>query len=742
MLTPLSPFPLPAGIKWGKEGPLAPQRSIEFFGSGGLKNVALKVGYNHRGREGLGSVRVPLSWLQEFVSIDLPITQLTEVFEMAGLGVEGVEEMEGDVVFDLEVTPNRGDWLSVYGVARELAAVLNLPLKPLDIHVPEGGDEITRHATVQVEAPDLCPRYSARLVTGVTVTDSPGWMKRRLIACGLHPINNIVDITNYVLLELGQPLHAFDFDTLKGKTVIVRRAREGETLWTLDETRHDLDQETLVIADAERPIALAGIMGGMETAISPLTKNVLIESAHFDPLCIRRTAKQLGMRTESSYRFERWVDPNGTVRAADRAAQLMADLAGGKVCRGVIDVYPHPFHPVQVSVRTGRVKRLLGIEVTTQEVADFLRRLRWGVSVKGDQVQCLVPTFRNDIRREADVIEEVARLYGYDRIPMTLPKGVSGWAGESRRRRLENAVKSFLIRFGLREVVTLSLTHPEEERAWGVGKNDRVLGLRNPLTQDQTIVRTDVLPSVLRVIAFNFRNGTKDVWVFELGKAYRQGKIGAMEETEPRQLVIAITGNAYPVRWNLPLEVGRADFFTLKGIVEHLLGWLGISGIAFKPGRHPTLHPYRTAHILAGDVPLGLLGEVHPRWAQEHDFPQPVYAAQLDFEALAQRTNLWRRYEPLPQFPAIQRDIAVVMPEDFEAAKALRLVQEIGGEFVEKVTVFDEYRGMPVPEGYRSVAFSITLRARDRTLSGSEADALVQRIKEALRERFGLTTRG
>lgn len=687
-------------------------------------------------------MRVSLSWLREFVPLEEDVDKIVQTFEMAGLGVEGVEESEGDIVFDLETTPNRGDWLSVYGIARELAAMLNLPLKPLTISVPETEREIGEFTKIRIDAPDLCPRYSARLVLGVTVSESPDWLKRRIESCGIRPINNIVDITNYVLLELGQPLHAFDFDTLHGHQVIVRRAEDGEVIYTLDGVRRELDSSMLVIADADRPVAIAGVMGGLETAISPFTKNVLIESAHFSPSGIRRTARKLGMRTEASYRFERWVDPNGTVRAADRAAQLMAEIAGGEVCKGVIDIYPHPIGPAKVSLRTERVRRLLGIDISASEIEALLERLQFDVEVEGETVNCVVPTFRNDISREADLIEEIARLYGYDRIPMTLPKGVSPQAGESERRKLENSVKQFLTRLGLREIVTLSLTTPEAEKIWGVDTRDGVFVLRNPLTQEHTIVRTSLLPSILSVISHNFRNGVRDIWVFELGKIYRHGKVGEMASTEPRRLGIAITGNCYPVRWNMPPETGQADFFALKGIVEKLLEWLGIESFSFERSEHPTLHPYRTAVVKVKGERAGVLGEVHPRWRERNELPQPVFLAELDFEFLASQAKLERYYQPLPTFPSTQRDIAVVMPEDFDAAKVLELIKQVGGELVETVNVFDEYRGKPIQEGYRSVGFTLVLRAKDRTLSSEEADQVVQQIKELIQKRLGLTIRG
>ncbi len=687
-------------------------------------------------------MRLPMSWLREFVPVESDIDKIAHTLEMAGLGVEGIEEFNGDVVFDLEITPNRGDWLSVYGVARELAAMLNLPLKPFEVSVFETERDISEFAKVQIDAPDLCPRYSARLVWGVTVDESPDWLKGRLEACGVRPINNIVDITNYVLFELGQPLHAFDFDTLHGRQIIVRRAKDGEFIYTLDEIRRELESSMLVIADADRPVALAGVMGGLETAITPFTKNVLIESAHFTPSGIRKTARKLGMKTESSYRFERWVDPSGTVRAADRAAQLMAEIAGGKICKGVIDVYPLKIAPAQVSVLTKRVRSLLGIEISTEEIAALLRRLQFEVTIDGDTVHCLVPTFRNDIKREADLIEEVARLYGYDKIPMTLPKGIAPRAGESQRRKFENSIRQFLTRLGLQEIVTLSLTNPEEEKFWGLEAKDGILQLRNPLTQDHTATRTSLLPSVLSVVAHNLRNGVKDAWVFELGKAYRQGKVGDMASTEPRRLCVAITGNCYPTSWNLPKESGQSDFFALKGILENLLNWLGIDEVSFERGQHPSLHPYRTAVVRVGDKVIGVIGEMHPKWLQLHDLAQPIFVAELDFELLSELAKLERRHKPLPQFPSIQRDIAVVMPEDFDADRVIDLIERVGGKLVEWVTVFDEYRGAPIPEGYRSVGFTIVLRAEDRTLSSDEADQIVQQIKIALQFELGLMTRG
>ncbi|HID06533.1 MAG TPA: phenylalanine--tRNA ligase subunit beta [Armatimonadetes bacterium] len=686
-------------------------------------------------------MRIPLSWLREFVAVDMDVNELAHKLEMAGLGVEAIDEFGGDVVFDLEITPNRGDCLSVLGVAREVTAITGERLRMPQLRVNEEADDIANHAKVIIEDEELCPRYSARLITGIRVGESPQWLQQRLEACGQSPINNIVDVTNYVMFEFGQPLHAFDFHTLREGTIIVRRAKPTEQIVTLDEELRALTDDMLVIADAHRPVAIAGVMGGLETEVTSSTTTVLLESAHFLNKSIRRTAKQLNMRTEASYRFERWVDPNGTVRALDRAAQLIIEIAGGQVHRGVIDVYPKPIEPKRVTVRASRARRLLGIDIALDEVRELLMRLGFNITqLDDDTLQVVVPTWRNDIEREADLIEEVARLYGYERIPMTLPRGIAPQAGESASRRTERWCKDILTRLGLNEVVTFSLTHQSAQDAWRADEAGAPLTVRNPLVQDYSMLRTSMLPSLLSVVERNMRRGELDVWIFELGKVYKSKGMGQLPD-EHRRLCIAIAGQCYTSHWNLPPQLTSADFFALKGIIEQLLAGMGVEGVKFKRTTHSALHPYQSAEVCIGDESIGIIGRVHPELERERELRGAVYVAELNFDAIASRARRIRTFQPLPAFPATLRDIAIIVPEDAEAMAVENIIREVGGELIEAVMAFDEYRSEQIGVGRKSIAFSITFRAPDRTLSGEEVDALMEQIRNALRERMNAQIR-
>lgn len=681
-----------------------------------------------------------MSWLREFVDLQVDVDELAHRLEMAGLSVEAIESVGSDVVFDLEITPNRGDWLSIEGVAREVAAIFNLPLKRIMPSVHEEADEIANHVTITVEDAVLCPRYSARLISGVKVDESPKWLQERLIACGQAPINNIVDVTNYVMFGFGQPLHAFDFEKIGGGKVIVRRAERGETIVTLDGELRVLSEDMLVIADERKPIAIAGVMGGLESEVTPYTSCVLLESAHFLNSSIRRTAKRLGMRTEASYRFERWVDPNGTVRALDLAAELIIQIAGGKVHRGVIDIYPKPINPKEVRLRVSRACKLLGVEITIDEAQSMLCRLGLIVHRESDDVLLVtVPTWRNDIEQEADLIEEIARLYGYERIPATLPKGISGTSGESAKRAVEMRCKELLTRLGLSEVLTYSLTSPEAQQAFGFDSDDNVVSVRNPLVKEYRVLRTSLLPSLLSVVETNMRRGVCDVWIFELGKVYSLDR-QTMRGEERRRLCLVISGAAQPGKWSAK-GGGVADFYALKGIIEELLSALGITGAEYVRATHKAFHPYQTAHLVIGGKVIGILGRIHTRIEREHDFRNPVYAAELDFEELASLIKQKGKFKPLPTYPAVERDLAFIVPEDVEAGAIAKVIMEACEGFAESVTPFDEYRSEQLGKGVKSLAFSILLRAPDRTLKGEEVEELMERAKRAVCERFGAKVR-
>lgn len=687
-------------------------------------------------------MRVPLTWLREFVDVQVDVDELAHRLEMAGLSVEGVEQLDDEIVFDLEVTPNRGDWLSVEGVAREVSAIFNIPMEQVKPRVVEEADGITKHVSIVVEDVELCPRYSARLISGVEVGESPDWLKRRLIACGQAPINNVVDVTNYVMFGFGQPLHAFDFEKLAEGKIIVRRAKLGETIVTIDGELRQLDDEMLVIADERKPVAIAGVMGGLESEVTPQTTCILLESAHFLNSSIRRTAKHLGMRTEASYRFERWVDPNGTVRALDLAAELITHIAGGRIHSGVIDIYPAPINPKIVSLRISKARRLLGIDLSTAEAEELLRRLGLIVErISEDMLNVVVPTWRNDIGQEVDLIEEIARLYGYEHIPATLPKGVSERAGESGRRLFEMQCKNILTRLGLTEVVTYSLTSPKMQASFGFDSNGRAILMRNPLVKEYCMLRTSLLPSLLPVVETNVRRGNYDVWIFELGKVYSLDRQTMIHE-ERRHLCIVVTGAPQTGKWVARGGLAPADFYALKGIIEELLSALGIADAEYLRTSHTAFHPYQTAQILLSGESIGILGRINPELEKEHDFRNPVYAAEIDFEKLSEAAKgIRKRLKPLPIYPAIMRDVAFVVPEDIEAGSIVKVILEVCGGLAESVAPFDEYRSEQIGVGVKSLAFSITLRASDRTMSGEEADQIIERVKSAVCERFNARVR-
>ncbi|MFA4016544.1 MAG: hypothetical protein RUDDFDWM_001654 [Candidatus Fervidibacterota bacterium] len=681
-------------------------------------------------------MRVPLSWLYDFVELHADVEEIANRLEMAGFSVEAIERLDDDFVLNIEVTPNRGDCLSVEGIAREVAAIFNLPLKSFTPRVSEEADEISNHVNIRVEEEAMCPRYSARLISDVTVGESPKWLSDRLIACGQMPINNVVDITNYVMFGFGQPLHAFDFEKIEGATIIVRRAREGEKIVTLDGVERTLSNDMLVIADIKKPVAIAGVMGGLDSEVTEHTKVVLLESAHFHKSSIRRTAKQLGIRTEASYRFERWVDPNGTVRALDIAAELIALLAGGKVHKGVIDIYPNPIEPRKIKLRIGRAKKVLGIDVSIDEAESLLARLGLSVCrIDDETTSVVVPTWRNDLEQEADLIEEIARLYNYERIPATLPKGISERSGESEVRKIELRCKELLTRLGLNEVITFSLTNKQVQASFNFKDYTNAIWVRNPLSREYCMLRTNILPSLLSVLEHNFRRGISDVWMFEIGKVYLIDE-RTMRYEERRQLGIVITGSSHTSTWNMPKEATVADFYSLKGIVEELLKAIGISDFEFVRASHRAFHPYQASHLIIKGEVSGILGRIHPDVEREHDFRNPVYAAQIDFEQLAKMYCHVKAFKQLPIYPAVTRDVAFVVSEDVEASSIVKAIFEVCGELADSVTPFDEYRSEQLGHGVKSLAFSVTLRAHDRTLSGEEVEQVMERVRQVVCERF------
>lgn len=650
------------------------------------------------------------------------------------VGLDAVQVLGlDDIVFELELTANRADCFSVIGIAREIAALTGKQVRMPLLSLQEKGDNVNRCAAVQIEAPDLCPRFTARVIQNVKIGPSPAWMQQRLRAAGMRPISNIVDITNYVMLEMGQPLHAYDYHLVGKQTLIARRAIRGEKVTTLDGNKRALSEEMLVIADAVQPVGVAGVMGGLATEVSNSTKTVMLEAAVFDGVGIRRTAKALGLRTEASHRFEKGVDINAVVRAIDRAAKLMEDLADGEVCKGVIDQYAKITLPTQIYLDPARLNRFLGTEIAPKKIADILSRLEFTVDGK-ELLKVTVPTWRQDVTCDADLFEEVARIYGYNNIADTLPKGRSMPGGEGIEEGIQGMIKESLAASGMYETITFSFSHPkyfDMLRIPGESQLRKTIPLLNPITDDFPILRTTLMANVLEAVAYNANRKVEDVKIFEIGATFSPRSLPLDElPAEPQMLVGAITGKRNPASWNQGREM--IDFFDLKGIVETLLDDLGITGYRFAPVENTSLHPGKTAAILAGDTTIGVMGEVHPLVQEAFGLSKTVYLFELSVEALTENMKLVPQYQQLPKYPAINRDLALLMDAAIPADRVVSLIGEIGGSLLKEVTIFDVYTGEQVPAGKKSMAITLVYQALDRTLTDKEIEEVQKCILEAL----------
>jgi len=631
-------------------------------------------------------------------------------------GVAGLD----DVVFELELTPNRPDCMGVLGVAREVAALTGGEVRLPDTSIVEEGEPASGSAEVVVEDPEGCPRYSARVVRGVRVGRSPLWMRARLIMAGLRPISDVVDVTNYVLLELGHPLHAFDLGKLSGSRIVVRRARKGEILETLDGVERELDGEVLVIADAEKPVAIAGVMGGANSEVSSETESLLLESAYFDPVVVRRGAKKLGISTEASRRFERGMDVEATVVALDRTAKLVSELTGGKVAPGILDVRCAPPRRVRISFRPDRARRLLGVEVSDEEMARILRSLRFVVREGEGSMEVEVPSFRVDVYREVDLVEEVARIYGYDNIPENGQGIVPFEVPRRPERLLASRTREILTGLGMQEVVTPSMVHPE----FGSVK------VINAPYEGASAMRTHLVPCLLEVVSENLRRRVEEVRIFEIGRVFPGGDV---EEVHVGGM---LAGRRR--RWD---EAREFDFYDLKGILEAYL-WEVSHGAEprFRPTFHPSFEEGEASEVLLDGRPVGACGKVSEALLRRWDLKLEVYGFEV---GLASLLPLWERrpqFRQLPRYPEVVRDLSFIVREEVPWEDVLRVVSE-ADPLVESVNLFDLYRGTPVPEGYKSLAFSVSLRAPDRTLSEEEANEIFSKIVRALSERVGAKLR-
>jgi phenylalanyl-tRNA synthetase beta chain len=650
----------------------------------------------------------------------------------------------GDVVFDLEITPNRPDLNSVIGIAREIAAVTGNPLRAPDVRLPDPTPEGGRAAElirVQLADPELCPRYTARVIRGVRIGPSPDWLRARLELVGLRSINNVVDATNFVMLETGQPLHAFDYHLVAPgndgvPTIVVRRASAGESFTTLDGQNHRLTADMLLIADPARGIALAGVMGGQNTEISERTVDVLLESAYFKPTNIRRTSKLLGLRTDASYRFERGADLGATEWASRRCAQLILETAGGALAEGVVDAYPAPAPLRSIAVRPAKVNEVLGLSLRPEEIAFYLGQLGLKRSAPKPQpvdapanmepAEFQIPSFRVDLKREIDLIEEVARLYGVDRIPATPPRGALGEHAFDTVYDDLQYVRRLLLGFGLDEAQGQTLIG-ETTAPWITAP---LVRLQNPLSADMTVLRPSLLPGLLDSLRHNLSHRTETVALFEVGHTFSQG---ADQIKETLRLAIALTGPRPPAFWSGADRGATFDAYDLKGLLEEFFEHFGLRALTYRRRTETTpLFVESTAVLLGGKVSLGELGQVQPTLARRYDLRDPVWLAEFDLEQLLARRNTGKTFRALPQFPSIRRDVAMFVPENLAHEAILEAVRQARAAHLERVDLFDVFRGAHVPAGHKSVAYAFTYRHPERTLTDSEVNAAHEQLVASL----------
>jgi len=693
-------------------------------------------------------MKISYNWLKELVDVDLPPRDLAVKLTMAGLAVDAVEFYGNDSILEFDLTSNRPDCLSHLGIARETAAVLEKTARAPEAKIREAKAKTGDVTSVEILNPGLCPRYTARVIKGVKIGPSPDWLVKRLEALGQRSVNNVADITNYVMLEMGQPLHAFDLRRLRGERIIVRAAEWGEKITTLDGEERALTSEMLVIADAERPVALAGIKGGSDSGITDSTTDVLLEAAYFTPAQVRATSKALGLSTEASYRFERGSDPEIVARASDRAAALIAEIAGGEVLSGLVDVYPLGLVRDWIRFRRSRYTVLTGLQIELGEAERILRSLGFAVEadVENEQLRALAPSWRVDVSIEEDLIEEVARVAGYDNLKNALPGGAGAGAhlwGEDRRR----AARQTLTALGYNEAISFSFVNGETDEMLSEVGNDARLALRNPIDETQAHMRVTLLGGLLNALERNFNHGARNVSLFEIGKCFMDDE--GERPFEMERLGIVATGARNEDDWQAAASsnsggaaAGRIDFYDVKGAIESVAEAMGLPALEFWPDETcDFLHPGRRAEVWLGWEVIGVMGQLHPRVAAPYKFKQPVFVADLNLRMMLLADRAEVRYHPLPKFPTVVRDLALLIDADVQFAGVKAVINGLRIPELVGVKLFDLYTGKELPQGKYSIALSLRYRAADRTLTDEEVNDAHERVVKTLTEQFGAEVR-
>lgn len=681
-------------------------------------------------------MRISYNWLRELIDAGLTLEELDARLTMAGLEIEGTEKIGDDFAMEVNVTPNRPDCLSILGIAREVHALTGAPLTLPKHDIATCTDEGFR---IEISDPDLCHRYSGRIVRRVTIKESPEWMRRRLEICGIRPINNVVDCTNYVLLEFGHPLHAFDLQYLKGGMIRIGRAGAGCTMSTLDGAERSMPEDALLIWDAERPVAVAGVMGGANSEVRSETSDLFIESAWFLPESVRKTSKRLGLKTEASYRFERGTDIEMLTVALDRVTRLIVETSGGTPC-ALADAYPVRFTPATITVKFEKVNRMLGTKLANDEIVGIVSKVAVKVTPGGDSFEVIPPSSRPDLTMDADIIEEVARLYGYNNIPSAPPvTSISSDADLTERSFMTN-IKTLLRTEGFCEQITYSFLNSAHLDSLRISPNDRrrrCVAIQNPLRSEDGLLRTTLVPSLIAGFAHNFFRGQREVRLFETAKAfYLTGNV------QPDEVPL-ISGIMYQEKVPSLYKETADDFYLMKGAVEGLMAGLRVEGAEFRPSAEPFLQPGKSADVMSAGVRVGYMGAIRPDVIEAFEIKAraDVYVFEFETEALKSAMTGRKSYAQIPRYPAMERDLALLIDETAAAGEIERIIRSYPSEYIESVRVFDSYKGKNIPEGKKSLAFNIRYRSVERTLKDEEIERVHAGLIADLSEKTGAEVR-
>lgn len=674
-------------------------------------------------------------YLKNYIDVKLSLTEL-----ILGLNVIGIESRVIDKdkeIFESEVSANRNDCLSYLGLAREISAFSGAKVSHPKVELKEGKDKIENYINISIEDTKDCFRYMARVINNIKVSESPDWLKELLALHGMRPVNNIVDVTNYVLLEYGQPMHAFDLAKIKENTILIRPAGKAESITAINQNKYNLDDSMLVIADKENPIAIAGIMGGLESEVSSNTGSILLESAFFKPTSVNKTSRKLNLKTDSSYHFEREVDWNTVETALDRAAGLIQELSGGIIAGGKVDLKTIEITPKDINLRIERLNNILGTDLKIKEVEIILNKLGLFSKEGEGTLTVNIPSYRSvDLEREIDLIEEVSRIYGYGNIKETIPNSIFNVSDNEFEWRFERKVKEVLASRGMFEVVPYTFGNKDNVTKLSFKEDDnrcRILEISNPLSGDQDILKSTVIPGLLEIAQRNINVRNSNLHIFELGKIFiPRGKSELPEEK--KILAGLVTGFNQEKAW---IEENHLlDFYDLKGILEDLFDDLNIKNFRFEASSDCIYHPNKVARIYIDQKEIGIIGELHPDIKEKYEFVNPVYLFEIDWQKFSESILKSRKFVSLPKFPNVSRDIALMISKDIEAEKILSLIKEHGGSLIESMHIFDLYTGKQIPEGLKSLAISISYRHTERTFTDTEIESIQQIIKSALTDKF------